>query len=153
MTDTALPADTKNVLRYGEDVIETIRANGGGTLIPVSSSYMTPNGVGAYVTQANPNDGYMVSVAEHGWTISDSEDFDMEWLNNYSQRVFEPYRDAHVTSINHVPFLGVWFNPDDSTWYLDVSLYFKDRTDAVHFARIGGELAIWDNANSEAITL
>jgi len=140
----------KNILRFGTDVIDNIREHKGGTLIPVNSSYMTPNGIGAYVTQANPEGGYMVSVAEYT-TIALSDLFDIDVLNRYSANVFEPYRAAHVTSISHVPFLGVWFDESSDLWYLDVSLYFKDRAEAVHFARIGGELAIWDNEKGEAI--
>lgn len=50
-------------------------------------------------------------------------------------------------------YLGAWLNPDDGHVYLDVSNCIGSRAEAEMFGRLRSQLAIYDVAKGEAITL
>lgn len=130
-----------------EDTLKLARDNGGATLIPI---VVGMRGEVMYVNQDGIKDGYMVSVAGKGVALFEGE-LDAENVERYIRTTFLPYRDAFESSVTRVPFFGLW--KSERAWYLDVSLYIEDKATAVHLARTTGELAIWDNAAGEALSM
>ena len=89
----------------------------------------------------NPNSGYMVS--KYGCeTISQSLTFDI--IIAYVKHNLDELADDDA-------YLGIWLK--DGQWYLDVSFNILHLDYAVKFARENKQLAIWDCANCEEITL
>lgn len=131
-----------------DDAIEYAQKNGGATYIPMVDSRDDSL---LFVNQDKMRDGYMVSVAGEGWGVLPDE-LTASKIEEYVNRKFIPYRDAFPSSPSMAPFFGLW-RSEGQFWYLDVSLYVKDKAYAVHMARTTGELAIWDNAAGVALSM
>jgi hypothetical protein len=89
----------------------------------------------------NPSSGYMVS--KFGCeTISES--LNLNIVINYVKLHLDELVDDKA-------FLGIWLK--DGNWYLDVSFNILELDKAIKFGKKNKQLAIWDCANCEEITL
>jgi hypothetical protein len=48
-------------------------------------------------------------------------------------------------------FIGAWIDRETDVAYVDLSLHYENRAEAIHDAKALGELAIWDLGASEEI--
>ena len=133
-----------------EDTMKLAEANGGATLIPMMVDPDSTNEL-MFVNQDSMTTGYMVSVAGQGVGLAPHE-FAPSAVERYVNRKFIPFRDNYPSSLDSVPFFGLW-RSEGGFWYLDVSLCIRDKATAVHLARTTGELAIWDNAAGVALSM
>lgn len=90
-----------------------------------------------------PGDGYMVSLPDSEHVVSVTE-FDGRAVRNYVKH----YADAFARPD---AYLGTWL--DAGKVYLDVSVRVCDRDAAIALGHKHAQLAIYDVASSEVITL
>ncbi len=92
----------------------------------------------------NPNNGYMVAIAEHELKIP---------LNKFNQKVLSDYikskSDILISGITTNKFIGSWVY--DGIVYLDCSIKFESEVDAIKTGIESGQLAIWDNSQKRLI--
>lgn len=84
------------------------------------------------------NGAYMVAFKEHE-RIVPRETFKADILERYKKEVARP--------------IGTWYNKEDGMVYLDVSIPFEDRREALKFASDNQQLAIYDTKNNQSIYL
>ena len=126
------------------DVLDRVLANGGGTL---RTTYLDPNHPNepVWTDEDMPTTGYYVGV------------YNIAVIGNLTipNALREELNDLTAPSGFHADthYLGFWRNPDNGTWYIDISRRFTDLTIAMSHAAELGELAIWDIANNCAIDI
>lgn len=89
---------------------------------------------------AHPTEGYVVSVAgrERRHSV-------------LSPHAIAEFMDDNADAfICHEACVGAWFNPDNQTWYLDVSAVVPTYTEAQRLGRINLQEAIFDLAQGKA---
>lgn len=84
---------------------------------------------------------YMVAIEKHE-TIVSCETFNWKTI-----------RDFNETENKGWSSLGTWYNPKDGLVYIDVSVPFEDKKQAMKFAEDNNQLAIYDVENDETIYL
>lgn len=109
----------------------------------VLESALKDNGISFSINTGacNLDHGYMAS--RYGCeTIS-------ETLNLDIIIAYIKYRASELAELD--AYLGIWYKNDQ--WYLDVSEHFLNRNMAIKYGKKNKQLAIWDCANCEEITL
>lgn len=84
------------------------------------------------------NGNYMVAFEEYE-KIVPIEEFTTEVLKEYKETVDKP--------------IGTWYNTENGMIYLDVSIPFEDKKEALQFASDNQQLAIYDIKNDKTINL
>lgn len=129
------------------DVLDRVLVNGGGTLRTTYLDHNHPNEP-VWTDEDMPTTGYYVGVYNiaviEGYEVVHNLNAIREALN-YLTAPSGFHADTH--------YLGFWRNPDNGTWYIDVSRRYTDPTIAMTDAAELGELAIWDIANNCAIDI
>lgn len=90
------------------------------------------------LTPVMREDGYWVSVADHG-TVVPVDEFDDVALARYA---------GHV-NLRSDEYIGAWV--DEGLVHLDVTRWFEDLNEALEFGAKNGQLAIWDIAGNREI--
>lgn len=89
--------------------------------------------------EMNPREGYMVSLPNHEQTVSI---LDEETIRTYIQN--------HLNDLSKDnAYFGCWFDGND--YILDVSENFERKRDAVFYAIVRKQKAIWDCAKRDEI--
>lgn len=125
------------------DVLDRVLVNGGGTL---RTTYLDPNHPNepVWTDEDMPTTGYYVGV----YNIAVIDNLNPNALREALNDLTAP---SGFDADTH--YLGFWRNPDNGTWYIDISRRFTDLTIAMTDATELGELAIWDIANNCAIDI
>lgn len=111
-------------------LVEYVAQNGGATVNP-------SNG-------AMPVDGFMCAIAQNEFVM------DGQVTTNALTTYIEQY--AHDLKKDGA-FLGIWYNTENDKTYLDTSFRFEDVDDALEFAKVNEQLAIFDLATFNEIRL
>ena len=114
-------------------IIETAKANGGITYNVITGD-------------TNPETGYIVSLKGH-----ERRHFGL------SPDMILLYIAHHHREFSEDVYLGLWWDSDHAYemggWCLDLSIRVMDRNVALKIAETNEQLAIWDCAKKESITL
>lgn len=108
--------------------------------------YVAQNG-GATVNPSNgtmPVDGFMCAIAQNEYVM------DGQVTANALTTYIEQY--AHDLEKDGA-FLGIWYNTENDKTYLDTSFRFENVDDALEFAKVNEQLAIFDLATFNEIRL
>ena len=126
------------------NVLDRVLVNGGGTL---RTTYLDPNRPNepVWTDEDMPTTGYYVGV--YNIAVIDN----LTIPNALREELNDLTAPSGFDADTH--YLGFWRNPDNGTWYIDISRRFTDLTIAMTDAAELGELAIWDIANNRAIDL
>lgn len=84
--------------------------------------------------------GYCVSIAKYEYTTNSIDDV-MIKLDDYIK----------IANKNKAYNLGVWL--DNKTYYVDISIIFKDKKKALEFGKRQHQLAIYDNIKCTSLYL
>ena len=68
-----------------------------------------------------------------------------------SQGYWVAFEETTPQDVNEGEYLGVWTDPDTNKIYYDKTVFISDLTEALTFAKLYNQIAIWDNANEKAI--
>lgn len=68
----------------------------------------------------------------------------------FNWRTVRKYHEEYNRGYN---CLGTWYNPDNDNIYLDISIPFRDKEQAIKFAKHNNQLAIYDTENDQTIYL
>ena len=104
------------------------------------------NGVTFNESNINPSNGFMVSFQGNERTFNRDE-FTLEALQAHVDEC------AEFLNISENNFIGVWFNPEDGLYYLDLSENIQDKESAIRTGMNRDQLAIFDNKNLDVINL
>lgn len=104
------------------------------------------NGVTFNEGKLNPSLGYMVSFQGYEKKLSINE-FTLEALQAHVNECTE------VLNTSENVFIGVWFNPIDNFYYLDLSENIQDKEGAIRAGMNRDQLAIFDNITQMVINL
>lgn len=126
------------------NVLDRVLVNGGGTL---RTTYLDPNHPNepVWTDEDMPTTGYYVGV--YNIAVIDN----LTIPNALREALNDLTAPSGFDADTH--YLGFWRNPDNGTWYIDISRRFTDLTIAMSYAAELGELAIWDIANNCAIDI
>lgn len=58
---------------------------------------------------------------------------------------------AGFLTIADTPHVGFWVDTETGLVYVDLVDWFKSERDALHLARVRGEIAVWDIANAQEV--
>ena len=110
------------------DIVLKVERDGGVTLTPDLEEFDVDNG---YMVSLS---GYELRVDDngHGWAIITA--------------VLPVYQEI---AENRLAYIGLW--KDNDKIYLDISTHVIDRDEAIEFARVNGQIAIWDVENGKEI--
>ena len=84
------------------------------------------------------NGAYMVAFEEHEKIVPHGT-FTVDILRRYKKEVAKP--------------IGTWYNKKNGMVYLDTSIPFDNKKEALKFAQDNNQLAIYDTKNNETIYL
>lgn len=90
----------------------------------------------------NPRNGYMVATP-HSEKIIPFIDFTSEDIQNFEKE----------NSIGLNDYIGAWYNDEDQCVYMDISILIEDKEKAILLGIENNQIAIFDNAKKEVITL
>lgn len=104
------------------------------------------NGVTFNESKLNPSQGYMVSFQGFEHTLNINE-FTLESLIEHVEKC-----ETILGSGDNV-FIGVWFNPIDKLYYLDLSENIQDKELAIRSGMLRDQKAIFSSENKMVIGL
>lgn len=96
--------------------------------------------------ELNPDQGYMVAFPDKELRLNINE-FTLHRLEKYVSE-----NEAILESISNV-FIGVWFNPDDNMFYLDLSEQLFDKEHALKTGMLRDQKGIYDLNENKTISL
>jgi hypothetical protein len=96
--------------------------------------------------ELNPDLGYMVSFPGLELKLN---------INEFSLRALERFVSENLPILESVSnsFVGVWLNPDDNCYYLDISEQLFDKEHALRTGMLRDQLAIFDLSEGKTINL
>ena len=107
---------------------------------------MSQNGVTFNNSQINPETGFMVSFAGL------EKKLDINQFDRAALAQFISDNEEILSSVAN-SFVGVWFNPNDNMYYLDISEQISDKEHALRTGMLRDQLAIYDCKNKVVINL
>ena len=92
-----------------------------------------------------PSHGYMVSMEGHETKVDEGQDL-IQQTKIYIMFNADTLYDGEV-------YLGCWWDPETRAWYLDMSLHFETKEEAMAYGLSNNQRSIWDLENDESINL
>jgi len=99
------------------------------------------------LVQAKRQTGFFVSLKNQG-TVIDLKDFTPDSLFLTINKLFIQYEIIYCKQ-----FIGVWVDKANEKVYIDISVWIKNREQAVQKGIDEGQIAIWDIENGQEIYL
>lgn len=106
-----------------------------------------PDGGGTLRENLSPDDMKVGYAASYGA-------FEQIAVSPIHGRIIEAYRDLHRAMLRGDKTLrvGIWNDPDTGLIYLDITRKFRNREEALAFAREQGQLAYWDARAGKSVS-
>jgi hypothetical protein len=91
--------------------------------------------------EMNPRDGYMVALPNHERIV-----------HTIDEETIKQYINDHLNDLSKEnAFFGCWFDGHD--FVLDVSECYERKRDAIFYALVRKQKAIWDNSHRDEIRI
>ena len=129
---------------------KTGRFTSGSAAGGISSRTIANGGISVHVKSGRePKDGYMCAVyADRAEWIKGDAVKDPEKRTAAIKNFMEKNKDVLADDNN---FLGTWFDTESGNISLDISRNFKNKEEAIKYAKEHNEKAIWDVKNMTEI--